>query len=136
MSAKSTPHAPYDNGAQSREPSHCQRATFPKPARRTLAVLVDYMNGSGSSYQGQLQEAIEVRCRELGYNLLITFGRSLEEPNASSAAHNAIFRLIGPEAVDGILLVSSCLAGFAGSAGIGRLAAHYGSLPICSIGLA
>lgn len=94
------------------------------------------MNASRTSYEAGLRDAVDATCRELGHDLLVVYGRSLQEPLPSSAAHNAIFHLIGPETVDGILLLSSCLAGYAGLEGIIDLTRRYGSMPICSIGLA
>ncbi len=104
--------------------------------RRTLGVLADYMNASGSTYESELRDAIHARCRDKGYDLLVIYGRSLEDPAPSSGPHNAIFNLVGPEAVDGLLLISSCLASFTGTEGITRLARRYRAIPMCSIGLA
>ena len=123
-----------DNGS---EPNRANSVSASTVARRpkTIGLLADYMNASGSAYEAHIRDGIDAQCRERGYNLLVVYGRALEDPAAASAPHNAIFELVGPENVDGLVLVSSCLAAHTGADGVARLAQRYPSLPLCSLGI-
>lgn len=102
---------------------------------KTIGVLADYMNASGSAYEAHIRDAIDARCRERGHNLIVVYGRALEDPAPASVPHNAIFNRLTPEIVDGILLISSCLAALSGVEGLQRLAGRCQPLPLCSIGI-
>lgn len=94
------------------------------------------MNSCRTSYESGIRDAVAAACRELGYDLFIVYGRALQEPLPCSAAHNAIFSLVSREAVDGVLMVASCLAAHSGLPGVSTLAGHFSTMPVCSIGLA
>jgi DNA-binding LacI/PurR family transcriptional regulator/signal transduction histidine kinase/ActR/RegA family two-component response regulator len=102
--------------------------------RKTIAVLLDYMDFFSGGYGTQIQHALSSRATILDLNLLMIFGRGLDEPDRGCAAHNAIFDLVGPECADGVIVVSSLLAGFSGLEGLMRLVRHFSPLPLCSIG--
>lgn len=102
---------------------------------KTIGVLADYMNASGSAYEAHIRDAIDARCRERGHNLIVVYGRALEDPAPASVPHNAIFNRLTPEIVDGILLISSCLAALSGVEGLQRLAGRCQPFPLCSIGI-
>jgi DNA-binding LacI/PurR family transcriptional regulator/nitrogen-specific signal transduction histidine kinase/ActR/RegA family two-component response regulator len=108
--------------------SHDQRG------RRTIAVLLDYMDFFAGGYGTQIQNALSSRAATLDVNLLMVFGRGLDEPHRGCAAHNAIFELIGPESADGVVVISSLLSGYCGPEGLLRLVRRYSQLPVCSIG--
>lgn len=102
--------------------------------RKTIAVLMDYMDFFGAGYGTQMQNALYDRATTLDLDLLVVFGRGLDEPRRGCAAHNAIFELIGPERADGVILLSSLLSGNCGPDRLARLARSYDRLPVCSIG--
>jgi DNA-binding LacI/PurR family transcriptional regulator/signal transduction histidine kinase/ActR/RegA family two-component response regulator len=102
--------------------------------RKTIAVLLDYMDFFSVGYSSQIQSALSHRATTLDLNLLMVFGRGLDEPRRGCAAHNAIFELIGDERADGVIIVSSLLSGFCGPEGLLRLARRYDKMPVCSIG--
>jgi signal transduction histidine kinase/DNA-binding LacI/PurR family transcriptional regulator/ActR/RegA family two-component response regulator len=102
--------------------------------RKTIAVLLDYMDFFTVGYGTQIQSALATHATTLDLNLVLVFGRGLNEPRSGCAAHNAVFEFIGPERADGVIIVSSLLSGFCGSEGLLRLARCYGSMPVCSIG--
>ena len=105
------------------------------PRRRTtIAVLLDYMDLFGGGYASQIQKELSNRAATLDLNLLMVFGRGLEEPSLGCAAHNAIFELVGPERADGVIVVSSVLSGFCGPGGLARFVRRYSAMPVCSIG--
>ncbi|HJX51238.1 MAG TPA: substrate-binding domain-containing protein [Polyangia bacterium] len=102
--------------------------------RTTIAVLLDYMDFFSVGYSSQIQSALSNRATTLDLNLLMVFGRGLDEPRRGCAAHNAIFELVGEECADGVIIVSSLLSGFCGPEGLLRLARRYDRMPVCSIG--
>ena len=108
--------------------SSCQRS------RKTIAVLLDYMDFFGAGYGTQIQNALANRAAELDLNLLMVFGRGLDEPRRGCAAHNAIFELVGPARADGVIVVSSVLAGFCGAEELLRFVLRYSHSAVCSIG--
>jgi DNA-binding LacI/PurR family transcriptional regulator/signal transduction histidine kinase/ActR/RegA family two-component response regulator len=108
--------------------SHRQRG------RKTIAVLIDYMDFFAGGYGTQIQNALSSRATTLDLNLLMVFGRGLDEPLRGCAAHNAIFEMIGPARADGVIVLSSLLSGSCGPEGLLHLVRHYSQLPVCSIG--
>ncbi|MGB8294003.1 MAG: substrate-binding domain-containing protein [Polyangia bacterium] len=102
--------------------------------RRTIAVLLDYMDFFAGGYGTQMQNALSSRAAILDLDLLMIFGRGLDEPDRGCAAHNAIFDLVGPERADGVIVLSSLLTGFCGFEGLAQRVRRYSPLPICSIG--
>ena len=105
-----------------------------QPGRKTIAVLLDYMDFFAGGYATQIQNALSDRATTLDLNLLMVFGRGLDEPLRGCAAHNAIFEMIGPERADGVIVASSLLTGYCGPEGLLRLVRRYSQLPVCSIG--
>ena len=82
---------------------------------KTIAVLADHISFMSEGYEGRLRRTFHASCRTRGLNLLLLFGRALEEPHAASGAHNAIFELLDPEHVQGVILVSSLLSAACGA---------------------
>jgi DNA-binding LacI/PurR family transcriptional regulator/signal transduction histidine kinase len=105
-----------------------------QPGRKTIAVLLDYMDFFAGGYGTQIQNALSSQATALDLNLLMVFGRGLDEPHRGCAAHNAIFEMIGPERADGVIVLSSLLSGFCGPEGLLRLVRRFSQLPVCSIG--
>ena len=105
-----------------------------QPTRKTIAVLLDYMDFFAGGYATQIQNALSNQATALDLNLLMVFGRGLNEPLRGCAAHNAIFEMIGPGRADGVIVLSSLLAGYCGPEGLVNLVRRYSHLPVCSIG--
>lgn len=101
--------------------------------RRTIAVALDYMVLLDDGFEAELRRSIDAHCRALDLDLLLIYGRAFEEP--AGAVHNRIFELIHPGRVDGLVIVSTSLAGFCGAEGMARFAERYAGLPLCSIGI-
>lgn len=92
-----------------------------KPPRRLrIAVLLDRLNSFSGGYEAQLRDALHTRCRRAGHHLLLLYGGPVEAPHPADAADNALYELVGPESVDGIVVVSSLLSTFGGSDGVAR----------------
>ncbi len=104
--------------------------------RKRIAVLVDHVDHLSSGYEAQLRSAFEKASQELDLSLSIVVGRPVEDPDPSRASHNGIYDWIGPESVDGVLLLSGGLGVHCGEAGLRRFAEGFGRLPVCSFGLA
>lgn len=102
---------------------------------KTIAVLADHISFMSEGYEGRLRRTFHALCRARGLNLLLLFGRALEEPHASSAAHNAIFELLDPEHVQGVILISSLLSASCGAEGLASFAQRYAPFASCSVGV-
>ena len=104
--------------------------------RLTIAVLIDNANFFEGCYEASLREALDAKCRQDGHNLLLLYGGPLDAPGPMGAADNALFRVLSPDSVDGIIVVSSMLAAFSGPEPVARLLESYRPASLCSIGLA
>jgi DNA-binding LacI/PurR family transcriptional regulator/signal transduction histidine kinase/ActR/RegA family two-component response regulator len=104
-------------------------------ARRTIAVLLDYMNFFGGAYENHLRASFHEKGCELGVNLVFYFGRDLHEPHFACPAHNAIFELIHTDRIDGVVAISSVLASACGVERFLPFIDRYRSLPLCSVGV-
>ncbi len=103
--------------------------------RKTIGVLIDYMDSGRAGYESQLRLVFEKECQRLDLNLMIVVGRPFEAVDPAGRAQNSIYRLMHEHCVDGLILVSSALASSAGPEGIRRLLKHLPNVPTCSIGL-
>jgi DNA-binding LacI/PurR family transcriptional regulator/signal transduction histidine kinase/ActR/RegA family two-component response regulator len=104
--------------------------------RLTIAVLIDNANFFEGCYEANLREALDAKCRQCGYNLLLVYGGPLDAPGPTGAAGNTIFRALRPGSFDGVIAVSSMLAAFCGPEPVARLVESYRPASLCSVGLA
>src|SRR5690242_6974358 len=105
-------------------------------ARRTVAVLLDYMDLFGGGCEVGMRTALDDLARELDLNLLLLYGRALAHPDQNQAAHNAVYDLINSQTVQGLVTLSPALSTFSGVAGLSRLFARAGVQARCSAGVA
>jgi DNA-binding LacI/PurR family transcriptional regulator/signal transduction histidine kinase/CheY-like chemotaxis protein len=103
--------------------------------RKTIAVLVDYIDHLSRGYEYELREAFESATRELNVNLLLLAGRTLDDDDPWIAAQNGVYKMLGAGSVDGIILCAAGLAAHSGVAAVERLAQRHPGLPTCSLGL-
>jgi DNA-binding LacI/PurR family transcriptional regulator/signal transduction histidine kinase/ActR/RegA family two-component response regulator len=103
--------------------------------RRTIAVLLDYMNFFGGAYENHLRASLDLKARELGVNLVVFFGRDLYEPHFACPAHNAVFDLVHSDRVDGVVVVSGVLTSSCGAERLPAFLERYRPLPMCSVGV-
>ena len=87
------------------------------------------------TYDAQIRNAFQDKCRELDLNLLTVYAGALGDPRLWSVDENSVFDLMHPDCVDGLILISSCLASLFGLESVHHLAHLHRSLPLCSIGL-
>ena len=113
---------------------------FPAPGRGRIrsrvALLGDYMSIFGGGYEEQLRNAFDEACTAAGVDLLLVYGRPVESGAPEHAGHNAIFDLITPDSVDGVIVQSSPLAAICGQSGMVRYLERFADMPRCSIGMA
>ena len=88
------------------------------------------------TYDAQIRNAFQEKCRELDLNLLTVYAGALGDPRLWSVDENSVFDLMHPDCVDGLILISSCLASLFGLDSVQHLAHLHRSLPLCSIGIA
>ncbi len=104
--------------------------------RKTIAVLLDYMNFFGGAYENHLRDSFQKAGIELDVNLVFYYGRALFEPHFACPAQNAVFELIDPERIDGVVVISSLLTHSCGAERLADFLARYRPLPVCSVGVA
>ncbi|HEY4187725.1 MAG TPA: substrate-binding domain-containing protein [Polyangia bacterium] len=105
------------------------------PHRLRIAVLLDHLNAFSGGYEAQLRDAIDATCRLAGHHLLLIYGGPVEAPRPLDVADNAIYRLLGPDSADGIIVVSSLLSTYCGPTGVARLVERFAHRTVCSVGI-
>jgi DNA-binding LacI/PurR family transcriptional regulator/signal transduction histidine kinase/CheY-like chemotaxis protein len=120
----------------SARPETARPTARPESRRLTIAVLIDNANFFHGCYEASLREALDAKCRQAGHNLLLLYGGALDDPGPTGTADNTIFRAVTSGSFDGIIVASSMLAAFCGSAPVLRLLEGYRPAPLCSIGVA
>ena len=103
--------------------------------RLRLAVLLDHLNAFSGRYEAQLRDAIHAKCREAGHDVLLIYGGPVDPPRPMDAADNAIYELLSPDSVDGIIVISTLLSTYCGPAGVARLVEGFGHPTTCSVGI-
>jgi len=107
-----------------------------RAGRKTIGVLMGYLALFTGTYDAQIRNAFQERCRELDLNLLTVYAGALGDPRLWSVDENSVFDLMHSDCVDGLVMISSCLTSLFGLASVHHLAQLHRSLPLCSIGLA
>ncbi|MGC4093624.1 MAG: hypothetical protein QM756_38140 [Polyangiaceae bacterium] len=81
--------------------------------------------------------AMEKAARANDLSLLVAVGRELGHADLQDRAQNVVFNeWLGPQAVDGVIVLSAALSNFSGKEGLEALCRRLAPLPTCSIGLA
>jgi len=104
-------------------------------ARRTVAVLIDYVDHLSSGYDTQLRSGFDDACVKHDVNLVVVVGRPLESLDALSATHNEVYRLVHPDCTDGVVLVSAGLGSACGADRLRQLCDTFRPMALCSLGL-
>src|SRR5262249_4336247 len=107
----------------------------PAPPRLRIAVLLDRLNAFSGGDEAQLRDAIHAKCRDARHHLLLVYGGPLEAPQPPDSADNAIYGLLRPDSVDGIIVVSSLLSTYCGPSGVARFVEHLAEATVCSVGI-
>jgi DNA-binding LacI/PurR family transcriptional regulator/signal transduction histidine kinase/ActR/RegA family two-component response regulator len=106
-----------------------------RAGRRTIAVLLDYMNFFGGAFENHIRASLAQKSLELDVNLIFYFGRRLYEPHFACPAHNGIFDLIHSDRVDGVIVLSGVLTSSCGAERLPAFLERYQPLPLCSVGV-
>jgi len=132
LAPKAAPHL----GLKSRLTVSVWRGVQGRAGRKTIGVLMGYLALFTGTYDAQIRNAFQDKCRELDLNLLTVYAGALGDPRLWSVDENSVFDLMHPDCVDGLVLISSCLASLFGLDSVHHLAHLHRSLPLCSIGIA
>ena len=103
--------------------------------RKTVAVLVDYVDHLGAGYEAQLRSGFERACLKHDINLLFVVGRHLDSPDPMSAVHNGVYQLVLGGGVDGAVLVAAGLGSACGIDRLVRLSSDMQPSSLCSLGI-
>lgn len=104
-----------------------------EPSRRTIAVLIDFIDQTTDGYESDLRRGFEARCRARDANLLIAVGRALDD--AITPRHNDIYRALSVDCVDGLVLVSAGLSFYLGLDEFAHRCRSFGQKALCSVGM-
>jgi DNA-binding LacI/PurR family transcriptional regulator/signal transduction histidine kinase/ActR/RegA family two-component response regulator len=99
--------------------------------RKTIAVLIDHLDHLQGGYSTQVCAGLEQAAATRDVNLLLFAGREID-----SGPQSDVYTLIHRGNADAVVFVSAGLCMVSGTAGLVRLAASYGDLPTCSLGVA
>ncbi len=102
-------------------------------ARPTIAFLVDHLF---DGFQATLWSAVVTAARDEGANLLCFLGGSLLPAGGGTAwarGRNAVYDLVDPATVDGILSLSGSVGCFVGAAEMESFLRRYAPLPILNL---
>ncbi len=90
------------------------------------------MRGLGYAYQDSILGGFHQSCQQLGYDALCLTGGLLSAPDPLSA----VYSLVGPEHVDGIVVASGSMGGGEDCAAMQEIFARFADTPRCSIAYA
>jgi signal transduction histidine kinase len=104
-----------------------------EPHRRTtIGMLTDWL---GYGYQASVYAGIADVAQERDANLICFGMGSLEEPYVFGTQRNVLGDLVGPESVDGLVIMSGTLSNFVTAEEFVTFAECYRPLPMVSIGM-
>ncbi|MFZ5891133.1 MAG: SpoIIE family protein phosphatase [Myxococcota bacterium] len=105
---------------------------MPQARRRRIAFL---LNDLSNAYQARFRLAMEKAAKQNDLSLVVAVGRELDHHEMQERAQNVVFDWMGPEAVDGVIVLSAAMSNYSGKAGLEALCRRLQPLPSCSIGL-
>lgn len=100
--------------------------------RPTIGLLIGQIE---ERYQALVWPGVADVAQERDVNLICFAGRALRSPYGFDLQRNAIYDLVGPENVDGLVLLSGTLGNYIGVEELTRFCARYRPLPMTSIAL-
>src|SRR5947209_7276935 len=105
------------------------RRVFSSPTK-TVGFLVDWVDGT---YQSQILDGARDAARDRGVHLLCFAGGMLGNELRGGTRRNATFDLVGPENVDGIILMSGTIGNQIGADRLGAYFDRFRDMPRVSI---
>ncbi len=103
--------------------------------RTAVGVLLNYTSFFSEGIEGRLRRALDAECARRDWDLYLIYGRSLEEPDPSCSAYNAVFDLVHPARIDAVVVISNLLAGACGSQRLNEYVRRFRAFPRCSLGM-
>jgi PAS domain S-box-containing protein len=100
--------------------------------RQTIGLLLDRM---GERYQAHVWPGVADAAQEKGANLICFPGRSLRAPYSHDAHRNVLYDLVGPENVDGLVILSGSLGNYVPLKEAQAFCDRFRPLPMVSIAL-
>ena len=100
---------------------------------RRIGLLVDWLE---DEYQDKVLAGIDAEAQVNGVGLVCIAGGVLRSPFRFGARRNFIYDLVGPECVDGLVLMSGTLGNYIGPNKLARYCERFRPLPMCSISVA
>lgn len=100
--------------------------------RKTIGVVIDTMDGG---FQKEIVANIRRSAMEKDYNVLFASGLALLQGRNRDSQYNTIFRLLGSEQIDGIILVLSSLEVFYDEEAVEMMLKDYKDIPLVSISI-
>jgi phosphoserine phosphatase RsbU/P len=97
--------------------------------RCTLAILSDHVR---NEYQNTILFGASDELREAGATVVLFAGGVLQSPDPSVAQRNALYDLVHPERIDGVIVLSP-LGNHIGPAELSAYCARFAPLPVCSV---
>ncbi len=104
-----------------------------RPRRLTIGFLVDSIH---ESYQSTVLAGVVDAAKTADVCVLCFCGGVLEAGDLSAPQRNAIYKLIDPHTVDGLVVMSGAIGNVVGAAEMAAFCAAYRPLPIVSIAAA
>lgn len=102
-------------------------------AIRTIGLLVDWLE---DEYQDKVLAGVDAEAQANGVGLICIAGGVLRSPFRFGARRNFIYDMVGPQCVDGLIIMSGTLGNYIGPNKLARYCERYRPLPMCSIGIA
>jgi len=97
--------------------------------RVTIAVLADHVT---NGYQNTILFGASDELREAGVTAVLYAGGVIDSPDPMIAQRNAVYDLVHPDRVDGIIMLSP-LGNQVGQAGLATFCKRFAGLPLCTL---
>ena len=105
---------------------------MPRTMQR-IGLLVDWLE---DEYQDKVLAGIDAEAQANGVGLICIAGGVLRSPFRYGARRNFIYDLVGPECLDGLVIMSGTLGNYIGPNKLARYCERYRPLPMSSISVA
>ncbi|HEY1406912.1 MAG TPA: substrate-binding domain-containing protein, partial [Spirochaetota bacterium] len=103
----------------------------PAPHRRTIGLMMDDVDGE---YQRTIWVGVEEAAREADVDVVCFLGGDINPAIEANRYKNAVFNLISPDHLDGLIIVSTVLATYIGNENLREYCSRYSPLPMVSLG--
>ncbi|MEM7151741.1 MAG: diguanylate cyclase [Myxococcota bacterium] len=95
-----------------------------------LGLVTDALD---ATYQSSVLRGAAAAAREQGAGLRCFAAGVLRSPLPASSGRNVLLDLVGPDSVDGLIVMTGALANAVGTKALGEFLERYRPMPICSV---